>query len=78
MTSSVVHLDMELNENVEVGHQAAPVGVDPGVEGDVPPCVDQEVEMLEIGKLKKEDALPVVSPDLELRRKTVKVSFFCL
>ena len=37
MTSSVVHLDMELNENVEVGHQAAPVGVDPGVEGDVPP-----------------------------------------
>ena len=40
--------------------------------------VDQELGMLEIGKPKKEDALPVVSPDLELRRKTVKVSFFCL
>ena len=38
--------------------------------------VDQELGMLEIGKPKKEDALPVVSPDLELRRKTVKVSFF--
>ena len=37
MTSSVVHLDMELNESVEVGDQAAPVGVDPGVEEDVPP-----------------------------------------
>ena len=34
--------------------------------------VDQEVEMLEIGKPKKEDALPVVSPDVELRGKTVK------
>ena len=52
MTSSVVHLDLELNESVEVGDQAAPVLVDPEVEGDVrvPPCVDQEVEMLEIGK----------------------------
>ena len=34
--------------------------------------VDQEVEMLEIGKSKKEDALPVVSPDVELRGKTVE------
>ena len=34
--------------------------------------VGQEVEMLEIGKPKKEDALPVVSPDVELRGKTVK------
>ena len=37
MSSSVVHLDLELNESVEVGDQAAPVGVDPGVEEDVPP-----------------------------------------
>ena len=42
------------------------------MEGDVRPCVDHEVEMLEIGKLEKEDALPVVSPDVELRGKTVK------
>ena len=42
------------------------------MEGDVRPRVDHEVEMLEIGKLEKEDALPVVSPDVELRGKTVK------
>ena len=42
------------------------------MEGDVRPCVDHEVEMLEIGKLEKEDALPVVTPDVELRGKTVE------
>ena len=42
------------------------------MEGDVRPCVDHEVEMLEIGKSKKEDALPVVSPDVELRGSPVE------
>ena len=42
------------------------------MEGDVRPCVHHEVEMLEIGKLEKEDALPVVTPDVELRGKTVE------
>ena len=33
MTSSVVHLDLELNESVEVGDQVDPVVIDPGVVG---------------------------------------------
>ena len=44
MSSSVVHLDLELNESVEVGDQAAPVGVDPGVEEDVPQLCGQELQ----------------------------------
>ena len=70
MTPSIVHVDLELNESAEVGDQADPYVVDPGVvgkplEGDVPSDVDQDVEMLEVGKPKEADALPVVGHDVE-------------
>ena len=49
MTSSIVHVDLELNESAEVGDQAALVVVDPKVDGKpmeegVAPGVDQDVE----------------------------------
>ena len=67
MSSSIVHVDLELNESVDVGDQAGPVVVEPEdvgkpMEGDVPQGVDQDVEMLEVVKPKEADALPVVSP----------------
>ena len=51
MTPSIVHLDLELNESVEVGDEVDPVVVDPDVdgkplEGDVPSDVDQDVEII--------------------------------
>ena len=67
MSSSIVHVDLELNESVDVGDQAGPVVVEPEdvgkpMEGDVPQGVDQDVEMLEVVKPKEADALPVVGP----------------
>lgn len=76
MTSSIVHVDLELNESAEVGDQAALVVVDPKVDGKpmeegVAPGVDPDVEMLEIGKQKEADALSDVSPDVEMLERTV-------
>ena len=76
MISSIVHVDLELNESAEVGDQAALVVVDPEVNGKpmeegVAPGVDQDVEMLEIGKQREADALSDVSPDVEMLESTV-------
>ena len=76
MTSSIVQIDLELNESAEVGDQAALVVVDPKVDGKpmeegVAPGMDQDVEMLEIGKQKEADALSDVSPDVEMLERTV-------
>ena len=63
MTSSIVHVDLELNESVDVGDPvvAEPEDIGKPMEEDVPQGVDQDVEMLEVVK-PTADALPVVGP----------------
>ena len=63
MSLSIVHVDLELNESVDVGDPvvAEPEDIGKPMEEDVPQGVDQDVEMLEVVK-PTADALPVVGP----------------